>query len=493
VRLPRRRSFASAELSDLFSGFTGTTAHINEELRGSLRTMRARSRQLCQDNDYAAKFLNMVGSNVIGNSGIMLQSEAVGPDGTADEENRKLIEAAWKDWGELGTPEVTGTMSWIDVQRLVIETLARDGEVLVVDYATSDNAFGYAVQVLECDRLNEAMNAELDNGNRIVMGVELSPLGKPVAYHLLTAHPGETTHTWAGRYYTRVPASRVNHLFITKRAEQARGIPWMNTAIRRLDMLGGYEEAEWTAARVAACKMGVVTTPDGDGYEGDDEDADGNILDDVEAGTFRQLAQGQTLEMFDPKHPNSAYESFAKSVLRGAASGMNVTYTALANDLEGVNFSSIRAGVLEEREQWRSLQAFVADALCDRAYRVWLGHALLSGALTIPPRKTDGLRVVRWVPRGWAWVDPLKDLDAAARSVELGIGTRTDAAAAQGRDFVDVVKRLAEEEQILKDAGLDKKPEPQPQPPQPPPPPEPDDDDGDDGDNDADAGDDDEA
>lgn len=465
----RRRAFAGGALSDLYADFTGSNASVNDELRSSLRTLRGRSRQLCMDNDYAVKFLNMVGANVIGNKGIMLQSEVLGPDGTADEGNRKLVEDAWAEWGKRGTCDVSGMLTWLQTQRLVVETLARDGEVLVIDNV-AQNKFGYAVQVLECDRLDVNMNVELDNGNRIVMGVERTPLGRPVAYHILTSHPGDTSRVWAGRWFDRLPASRVNHIFIVKRPEQARGYPWMSSAVCRLNMLGGYEEAEWTAARISACKMGVITTPDGDSYEGDDEDADGNILNDAEPGEWRQLAEGQKMDMFDPSHPNTAYGEFIKGVLRGASSGMNVAYPGLSNDLEGVNFSSIRAGVLEEREQWRALQSFVADVLCDRVYRVWLGHALLTGALAIPPRKLPELSVVRWVPRGWAWVDPLKDIDASARGVELGISTRTDAAAAQGRDFGDVVKRLAEEEQIMKDAGLSSSTVPAPALPPPPPP-----------------------
>ena len=449
----RRRSFAAAKARDIYAGFLGTSASINDDLRHGLRTLRFRSREICQDNDYASRFLNMVAANVVGNNGIRLQNQAVGPDGTPDAENRTKIETAWKAWGSRGVCDVTGRMSWVDAQNLIVKTLARDGEVLIVDHVGYGNGFGYAIQVLECDRLDENMNTELQNGNRIVMGVEEDPFGKPVAYHLLADHPGDRIRSFHGRWYERIPAERVNHLFILVRPEQSRGYPWLTTAMLRLNMLGGYEEAEWTAARISSCKMGVITTPDGDSFDGDDEDADGNLVMDTEPGEWRQLAKGQQFDTFDPKHPNSSYGDFVKGVIRGAASGLNVTYTALANDLEGVNFSSIRAGVLDERDSWRALQSFVTDALCDRVYRVWLGHAFL-GNLDIPPRKLPLVAPARWVPRGWAWVDPLKDVEAAERAVALGIGTRTDAAAALGRDFNDVVAQLAKENEILEEAGL---------------------------------------
>ncbi len=450
----RRRSFAAAKSSDLYAGFLGASASINDDLKRDLRLLRFRSRQLCQDNDYASRFLNMVASNVVGRQGLRLQSEAVGPDGTPDTENRRLIERAWADWGQIGVCDVTGRYSWVGLKTMAAQTLARDGEVLIIEHQGYPNGFGYALQIIECDRLNEAMNVELENGHRIVMGIEEDAYGRPVAYHLLTGRPGDLSTSWQGRWYDRVPADRVIHLFLPKRPEQSRGYPWLTTAMLRLNMLGGYEEAEWTAARVASCKMGVVTTPDGGGFDPDDEDADGNLIMDTEPGEWRQLDRGQQFEMFDPKHPNAAYADFIKGVLRGAASGLNVSYNALAGDLENVSYSSIRAGVLDERDCWRALQAFVADALCGRVYRVWLGHALL-GKLSIPPRRYDMISPARWVPRGWAWVDPLKDVQATEKAVALGVGTRTDAAAAQGKDWLDIVEQLKEEQRILREAGLE--------------------------------------
>lgn len=450
----RRRHFADAELSDLYLGFKPQNASINDALKADLRMLRGRSRALCMDNDYASKFLNLVSTNIIGNQGILLQSQALGPDGTPDKKNRELVEDAWRAWGKPGVCDVSGRHSWVDIQRIATEALARDGEVLVVDYNNADNAFGYAVQIIECDRLDESMNLDLDNGNRIVMGVEQTPLGKPVAYYLLVEHPSDGARNWRGRSYERFPAERVAHIFITRRPEQSRGYPWMTSAMRRMNMLGGYEEAEWVAARVAACKMGVITTPDGASYTGDAVDADGNILSDAEPGEWRQLAAGQQFNTFDPTHPNNGYGDFVKSVLRGVASGMNVTYTGLANDLENVNFSSIRAGVLEEREQWRALQAFVANALCDRVYRVWLGHALLTGAIAVPPRRMAVLRDVQWVPRGWTWVDPIKDIEASIRAIELGVTTRTEVAASQGKDFDTIIAALAEEKKKMDALGL---------------------------------------
>ena len=59
------RQFDSAKFDNIFAGWTGTSATPDEELRGSLSTMRARTRSLCQNSEYAKKFINLTKANVI--------------------------------------------------------------------------------------------------------------------------------------------------------------------------------------------------------------------------------------------------------------------------------------------------------------------------------------------------------------------------------------------------------------------------------------------
>tara|TARA_Y100000589_G_scaffold280014_1_gene276217 strand:+ start:302 stop:481 length:180 start_codon:yes stop_codon:yes gene_type:complete len=56
----------------------------------------------------------------------------------------------------------------------VVEGLVRDGEVLVRHIRNADNPFGYAIQLLEPDFLDKDYNVKTENGNRVVMGVEVN-------------------------------------------------------------------------------------------------------------------------------------------------------------------------------------------------------------------------------------------------------------------------------------------------------------------------------
>ena len=228
----------------------------------------------------------------------------------------------------------------------------------------------------------------------------------------------------------------------------------MAQAMRSLHMTDQYREAELVHARVAASKMAFYTSPAGDGYTGDDIDSDGALVFEAEAGLIEQLPAGMELRTIDWNNPNADMGEFVKSCLRGVAAGLNVSYNSLANDLEGVNYSSIRAGVQDEREAYKSIQRLLMDHLLEPIYQAWLTAAMTAGAVPFPPRKREKYEEVIWRPRGFSYVDPQKDQSAFERAVALGTMSRQEIAAAQGKDFGDVLAELAEEERRAYELGV---------------------------------------
>lgn len=450
-----RRGYSAASVSRLLADWTTQNTSADAELKRSLKVLRARSRELGRNNDYGRKFLNMAKTHVVGPKGIRLQSRAVNPDGKPDHHARKTIEAEWAAWGKKGFCTMDGQLSWLEAQKMIIESIARDGEIMIrkVRGRAAGNRWGFALQLMEPDHLDEDYSKPIDGG-QIFMGVESNKWRRPTAYHFLSEHPGADPESRSRSTRERVAASDVIHPFIMERPSQSRGIPWGVSAMERLQMLSGYEQAELVAARIAASKMGFYTTPDGEGI-GDDEDAAGNLITEAEPGTFEVLPEGYEFQAFDPQHPTTAFADFEKAILRGIASGLNVSYNVLANDLEGVNYSSIRQGVLDERDGWRMLQTWMIETVCEPVFGEWLAMSLDTGAIGLPNFKFDKFANVDWQPRGWQWVDPAKEIKAAGDAVKEGVKTRTEIAAEQGRDFEDVIARLAEENEIAKAAGVD--------------------------------------
>ena len=450
-----KRNFSAASTGRLYSSWTTFNQSADAELRYNLTALRARSRELENNNDYAKKFFRMVKTNIIGRDGIILQSQVMNDSGKPDELARKRIEEAWAKWIKKGICEVSGKYSFRDIQKLVISSVARDGEILVRIIKGFDNDFRFSLQLIEADHLDEKMNETLPNanGNKVKMGVEYDVWNKPVAYHIFNLHPGDVFFGSSFGEKIRVPASEMLHVFHPMRISQTRGIPWMHSAMTRLNMIGAYEEAELVASRIAAAKGGFYEIENADEYTGDAHDED-QPMQEVEPGVFETLPQGWKFKEFDPQHPTTAFKDFVKSILRGISSGLDVSYNYLANDLEGVNYSSIRAGVLDERDVWKDLQKFLIEHFHVPIFEKWLEMALLTQQIALPFSKYEKYAIAKWQPRGWPWVDPSKDIQAKILEINSGLNTGAAIAAEQGKDLEEIYKQLAFEMQLIKKYGL---------------------------------------
>ena len=450
----QKRAFAGANTGRLFADFVTSNRSADAEIRPALRTLRQRCRDLARNDEYVRRFITLLKTNVVGENGVSLQSAKRDADGSLDALGNAIIERGWKAWGRLGSPTVDGGLSWIDAQRLFIETLARDGEVLVRFVQGDTNPDGFQIEFVEADLLDEELNSAT-NERTVRMGVESNSFGKPVAYHLLKYHPGDTEFVGAGRKHTRIEADRMLHVFQPERAHQTRGVPMMAASIASLKMLHGYREAELIAARVAASKMGFFTSPDGDGYTGDEvQDTYAPVMS-AEPGSFEQLPNGVSLQTFDPTHPTTAFAEFHKSLLRSIASGLGVSYNALANDLESTSYSSVRAGAIDERDFYKTLQRFTIEHFVEPVFRRWLQSAMTRGSVNLPISKYDLFadRVV-FRPRGFSWVDPLKEINANVAGLRNGILSLQDIASGYGRDVEDVFRAIEREKELAERHGI---------------------------------------
>lgn len=447
-----RTAFAGAAFSRLTEDWVFSPIQsADQEVRGDLRTLRARSREMVRNHSYAARFVDLVAENVIGPHGIRLQARVTRANGDFDSGINETVEAAWKEWGLPETASVDGRLSWVDVQTLAVQGVAQDGEALIRMVPAFDNPFGFSLQLLDPDQLDPEFNRVAGNGtNEIRMGVEIDGWGRPVAYWLWDGHPAE----YQQRERKRIPASQIVHLYLQRRVGQTRGVPWLAPVLADAKMLRGYQEAELVAARMGAAKS-VFFEQDPEAV-GDPNapDADAAVPLEADPGNYSLLPPGVKPHFYDPHHPNAGFQGFSQSILRSIASGLHVSYNLLANDLVGVNYSSIRAGLLSERDVWKRLQQWVSVHLHRRVYREWMRWAITSGALELPSRNTGRWGAHLWLPRGWTWVDPLKDIQAAAFAVGMRVDSLRRVASEQGRDFEEIVADIAQERAIMKAYGI---------------------------------------
>ena len=446
-----KRSFYGANTGRLFADFVTSSMSADSEIRPSLRILRDRCREIARNHPYAKRYIQIMSTNIVGATGIRIQVRKRNEDNSLDVVGNRLIEQAWHEWGRKGFCTIDGKLSWGQAQRLFIETLARDGEVLIRKIKNPrDNKYGFSLQFIEADYLDEEYNNRTKDGNEVRMGVELDANGKPIAYWMFEEHPHHRDQfgTRTARKHIRVAADEIIHCFIQERAGQTRGVPMMSNVLSRLKMLDGYEEAELVASRIGASKMGFFTSPSGDEFVGDDND-NGVPIMEAEPASFVQLPEGMDFKPFDPQHPTTAFSDFEKAILRGIASGLGVSYVSLSNNLEGVSYSSIRQGTIEDRDHYKMLQQFMVDHFVDDVYRSWLEQAMTYGAVTLPITKYDIFaNSVTYRPRGFSWVDPQKEIRASIDAVSNGIISLQDVHSQYGKDTEEVFEAISREKEL---------------------------------------------
>ena len=446
-RTPTRmvsRGFAAADTSNLTASFQADYLPLNLELERTLRLMVGRSRALAKNNDYVRKFLRMCQNHIVGPNGFGLSVPCLSNSGAIDELDRAVVEGAFWKWGKRGVCDVTRRLSFTQLCRLAVLHCARDGEAFIRRVKDRRrNAFGYALQVIDPLLVDHSYRADLANGNRIRMGVEFDVWGAEVAYHVIT----DAEMAWGGGVRQRIDASEVWHFFIQDEPHQVRGVPWIHSAMRRLNDLGGYEEAALIAARVGAANMGFFVPPsDAGGNAGaladeviNGKDASGNdaveLVRDATPGTFEELPPGYDFKNFNPDYPHQNFDAFVKAMLRGVASGTGADYNTLANDLEGVNYSSIRSGKLETQDGWMCLQGDFTEWFLEPLFPEWLDMAFLSGQLgSLPVSKFEKYNCAAWQGRRWPWVDPLKDMEARKLEISEMLTAPSDVMRELGKD-----------------------------------------------------------
>ena len=455
---PRARAYQGARVSRLTSDWVTSGTSADSEIKSSFKALRNRARQLCRDNDYARQALRSIQNNVIGH-GISHQSQVrMQRGGKLDQAINGQIHHAWMQWSHKSRCDVSGLLGFHDMERLLWRSLAESGEVFVrmIRQPFGGSRVPFALQVLEADYLIDDDVPQAATGNTVRLGIEVDSYLRPQAYHFYANHPGDT---YAGNPRTngrriRVPADEVIHLFLSERPGQTRGVTWFASALMRLHMLHGYEEAEVVRARAASALMGFITSPEGELVG--DEIYDGDRVSEFTPGVFKYLQPGESVTVPDLNAPDGQLEPFTRSMLRAAAAGIGVSFESISKNFSESNYSSSRLSLLEERDTYKVMQRYMIENFHQEVFAAWMDMAVLSGELNLPGYETnpERYRTAKWVPRSWEWVDPQKEVNAYKIAVRSGFKTLGQVIAEQGGDLDDYLTARQSELAKLDDKNI---------------------------------------
>lgn len=466
VRVVQKRDYQAADPSHLFGDWAVSIGSADQVILPRLTRLRNLCRSLERDNPYVRRMLTLMKVYVFGYKGIKLEVKTRHRRRT-DLVNDRLnltIRDNWQEFSKLGNYEVTGKYNCRGGDIYAFRRFMMDGEIFIrLIRGYRYNRWNFAIQFLEADWLDHTYSVRLTNGNWVRAGIEFNEWNRPIAYWLDNEGGGVDPYalptTWSGTRI-RVDAHDIIHVGIFER-EQSRSVPMICSAIRNLRQMAEYEHSTVVSARASASKMGFIER-DADSlpYESGEEDEQGNLVSEMAAGMIELLQPGQKFAPFDPGQPNAEFPNFRKAFLRGIACSFDIGYNALASDLEGVNYSSLRHGMKDDVEVYRDIQSWWIELVRWRVFEAWLEMALLTGQLN-GATFDDYERItnsVYWSPRGYAYVDPTKDAQADLLQVANKMETRTNVLGHRGLDIEEVFETLAHEEDLADEYGLDLSP-----------------------------------
>jgi capsid protein len=94
------------------------------------------------------------------------------------------------------------------------------------------------------------------------------------------------------------------------------------------------------------------------------------------------------------------------------------------------------------------------EHFCTDVFEDWLLMALTTQKIPLPLTRYDKFNQPVWRPRGWSWVDPLKEVKSNIEAVGAGFMSAQDVASQQGQDIEDVYAQLALEQSLREKHGI---------------------------------------
>lgn len=394
----------------------------NRENRSALSTLRARSREAVRNNPYASKAIASIVANTVG-AGIIPAVRG------SNKRTLKNVQDALNAWSWSTDCDHAGRLDFYGIQSLVMRSVAEAGEVLILREYVNDPRMpvGLKLHVLEIDHLDTLKDGNLEDGGRIIQGIEFDSAGRRRGYWLFKDHPGDLNmRSFSSEF---VSADQVIHVFDMVRPGQARGVPFGTAGMMRLSILDDYQDARVEQQKVAACLVGAI-------IDDQNDQEDGDVLPEkLEPGMLPRLAFGQDIKFNSPPS-TTGHGDFVSTELRAVAAAYGITYEMLTGDYTRTNFSSGRMGWIEASrniDRWR--WCMLIPLLCKGVEKWFLEAAGFNG---YDVRNVS----FEWTPPRREMIDPTKETKALVEAVQGKIKSWSETVRESGYDPDQVAEEM---------------------------------------------------
>ncbi len=467
-------------------GWLASSKTPQEDIDRNIPILRQRSRSLYMSAPLAVSAIKTNRTNIIG-EGLKLKSaidaEFLGLTPEQATEWQQAAEREFKFWAGSKFCDSTRVNNFYEIQQVACMSWLMNGDAcILLEYEKPSGVFPYGLRIhlIESDRVSTPHTSgnnvclyttNPDNGNRIFNGVEVDKNNRVVAYYVCNTYPNSNLYAkkeWkrVRAFGERTGAPGVLMIFETERAEQYRGVPYLAPVIESLKQLTRYSEAEMMAAVINGIFTVFITSENGTsefGFTGvvDEEDrvSDDDMNYEIGSGLVNMLNPGEKIEIADAKRPSTNFDAFVTSLAKYVGAALEIPVEVLMKSFMS-SYSASRAALLEAWKAFRMKRAWIAADFCQPVYELFLSEAIAKGRLHAPGFFLDPLVRAAYCGAQWngpaqGMVDPVKEVSAAEKRIQIGISTRQrETTELLGGDFESNVAQLARENRIMLAAGL---------------------------------------
>jgi lambda family phage portal protein len=504
------RSYDAASGDNFTADFKLTTGSANTEMLPGKYSVRARARTLAKDTPHGKALMRVYADNVVGDDPFELEMEVgsfqtdTGADGkksttfVEDDETNTAIETAWRRYIRSENFTVRQNMDFMQAMRIVEMSRAREGSVVCrLHPEYTFNEFGFAVDLLEEDRLQEQymgispQDGRFGGGNPIRASIEYHPkYNFALAYWLLNRHPGEffgINQTWQDArgksFREQVPATEIIHFNnLRNRAEQDIGMTELDATVLPLWRIHQYDKSLTLSSIASASKPWWIEEKmptgqelpseirelvenyklNGGGNAGLATPGSGTPVQTIKPGNREKLPAGMELKQADPKFPIEAAHEFRNDNLRDVSTGTFGSYQQLSGDYQNLGFI---AGLMSQQAFQRNVrvrQKTLAEDL-RTLFRAWLNATIKSGYFEkrgqdiLMSRLEEYVDAHKFKGQQAEFVNPLVQAQALILLEEAHHMSRQDVqdALPNGKKVDKLFAQIAQEEKEAESAGVE--------------------------------------
>lgn len=429
-------------------GWNTSGASGNAEISVGLPRLRDNARALCRDNAYARRAKREWTKRVVGAGGITPRAD------TGSDMTNRIIQESWGLFAENCCSD--SRMNFYAAERLIVSSAFESGESLVRlwDRRLEDGlAVPLQLQLLESDFLDSSKNQTLKNGY-IIEGIQFDPIGRITGYWLFGSHPGDPIQTSprGSMNSAFIPAEYILHHYEPDRPGDVRAVTRFASVIAKLRDLDEYEDAEIIRKKIEACLAAFIGQAEG--VEGPTlaavavDATTGLKVEEMRPGMIMYGQPGTKPEFFAPPATGD-YSAYKKTELREVASGLEIPYVLLDDNLEAVNYSSFRGGLLAFRDAINDYREnYLIPQILNPIWRRFIDKLFVMGK--IPALDYS----VRWDAPPFDLLDRAAEAEADRCELALGKKTWPQFIGEQGNDPDAQIDEIGKWNQRLKEAGV---------------------------------------